>query len=203
MQSRLRHLENLVKDVMNAQVSIRNDSSSDGALVNIMQNDSVVDFKSDMGVQDLVSGQNLISNVEPQVAKTNVSTLGSSGQLIQSAKETTYVGATHWAAILEDVSLPCSRQPKLFYLWTQIEEVKSYFNEAEDEDYPADDGVQPNICLLFNFEPRSNKNELLAALPPRWVVDNLVFRVFDSNSSTKCEYLLTHLCTTAYITNSY
>jgi hypothetical protein len=116
MQSRLRHLENLVKDVMNAQVPIHNDSSFDGALVNSMQNDSVVDFKSDMGVQDPILNQNVISNVELPVAKTNASTSGSSGQLIQNAKETTYVGATHWAAILDDVSLPCSGQPTLFYL---------------------------------------------------------------------------------------
>ena len=106
MQSRLRHLENLVKDVMNSQAPVNNIQSSDFVPLNDMGNGSAANFKPDLGGQAQVAGQMRSHNTEPPMTTTNPVTSESLGQLIQSTRETTYVGATHWAAILEDVSSP-------------------------------------------------------------------------------------------------
>jgi len=77
MQNRLKHLESLVKGVMTSR-------PSDGP------NDSASN-----------SHTSLPSFVSPIYNKDGVS--NSSGQVVLGPNETTYVGATHWAAILDDV----------------------------------------------------------------------------------------------------
>lgn len=109
MQNRLRHLENLVKDVMNAQAPVNNTGSSDCAPLNGIANNNT-GFKPDLQGQAQVQSQIPGTVTGSPMTTMNAVASGPSGQLIQSAKETTYVGATHWAAILEDVSLPHFRQ---------------------------------------------------------------------------------------------
>ncbi len=68
-------------------------------------------------------------------------------------------------------------------LQSQIEEVKIYFNDAEDED--DDEDVRPFTKLAFDSSHvamPASKLDLLAALPERHVVDRLLSRYFNSNS---------------------
>jgi hypothetical protein len=92
MQNRLKHLESLVKDVMTGQsppmqhvddtVRHRNESSTMNGPKN-----------SDVGQA-------------PYHEEDSITTSSaSSGQVLLGSNESTYVGATHWAAILEDVRL--------------------------------------------------------------------------------------------------
>ncbi|KFZ03051.1 hypothetical protein V502_11280 [Pseudogymnoascus sp. VKM F-4520 (FW-2644)] len=89
----------------------------------------------------------------------------STGQVLLGTNQTTYVGATHWAAILDDV-----------------EEIHSYFEETEEADFIVDDSTRPDMSLLFRPGSRVTKPELIAALPQKGVVDRLVSRYFNSNS---------------------
>jgi hypothetical protein len=79
MQNRLKHLESLVKDVM-----------STGQSPSMQQLENHAHHSN---------GKSL-----PNAA--TVPAAVSSGQVLLGATESTYVGATHWAAILEDVSFP-------------------------------------------------------------------------------------------------
>ncbi|KAE9376137.1 hypothetical protein N431DRAFT_464187 [Stipitochalara longipes BDJ] len=136
MQNRLKHLESLVKGVMTSRPP------------NGPQNPTEIHrtfFET------------------PIYAKDGVSK--SSGQVVLGANETTYVGATHWAAMLDD-----------------IEEVKSYFNEVEREGSPHEESVRPDLSVVFNSESLASKEDLLAALPERPIVDRLIYRYFNSNS---------------------
>ncbi|PVH69040.1 hypothetical protein DL98DRAFT_626994 [Cadophora sp. DSE1049] len=83
--------------------------------------------------------------------------------MLRPNEKATYVGATHWAAILED-----------------IEEAKSYFEEAEET--MGDEDIKSYSSLAFNAATPSTKPDLMAALPPRLVIDRFVSRYFNSNS---------------------
>jgi Fungal Zn(2)-Cys(6) binuclear cluster domain len=118
MQSRLRHLESLVKDAMNSQTPASNGNVPESARLNgVVNNDVGVESKPNPGDQTQATSEMQIPFGPTQKARTKAIDAGSSGQVIQSIKETTYVGATHWAAILEDVSLcrTLSRDPLLIY----------------------------------------------------------------------------------------
>jgi len=66
--------------------------------------------------------------------------------------------------------------------------VKSYFKEIEGEDSPRDESVRPDLSLVFDFESPATKEELLAALPERSIVNRLIYRYFNSNSPALREY---------------
>lgn len=108
MQSRLQHLENLVKDAMNAQVPLNGDNVPGYGRQDALSNDVRVESKSRLDGQVQTLGKVQIPGAQPQMTTSTPVDSGSSGRVIQSSKETTYVGATHWAAILEDVSLHCT-----------------------------------------------------------------------------------------------
>lgn len=93
MQNRIRHLENLVKDAMNSQTTDNGKNDLDYPKVNGVRSDIV------KPIQPQVPSHAPISVPQPSM------TTESLGQVVQGVKETTYVGATHWAAILEDVGL--------------------------------------------------------------------------------------------------
>jgi hypothetical protein len=89
MQNRLKHLESLVKDVMGTGQSpsmqqIENHAQHSN--VNLLSNAASVHGAN--GFTDLME---------------DTTATASSGQVLLGASESTYVGATHWAAILEDV----------------------------------------------------------------------------------------------------
>ncbi|KXH65470.1 fungal specific transcription factor domain-containing protein [Colletotrichum salicis] len=93
------------------------------------------------------------------------------GQLVQGERASTYVGATHFMAILED-----------------IEDMKSYFEEPEadcDEiPEPSDEIEAPDLVLFSRNMPRS-REELLKLLPERKIVDRLIMRYFSSRSPSQ------------------
>jgi hypothetical protein len=186
MQGRLNHLESLVIGMMNNQPS-RNVSSPSNS----------VPFSSSgiSRVQEslLVSGEESSNHSRASHPESNgvQSSLGmetASGQVVLGMNETAYVGATHWAAILEDViqfrfyiTLACLfTLTGLTKLLLQIEEVKGYFNEAPDEDFDPGTEGQTAAMALGNATP-AGRADLLAALPERSVVDRLVSRYFNSN----------------------
>jgi hypothetical protein len=68
--------------------------------------------------------------------------------------------------------------------------VKSYFNEVESEDPPRDESVRPDLSLIFDSESPATKEDLLAALPKRPIVDRLIYRYFNSNSPALREWIL-------------
>ncbi|KAF9881049.1 hypothetical protein CkaCkLH20_01199 [Colletotrichum karsti] len=96
------------------------------------------------------------------------------GQIVQGERGTTYVGATHFMAILED-----------------IEDMKSYFEEPEiDEDWGNDSPEQPDELespdvLLYSKNMPRNREELMRLVPEKKVVDRLVMRYFSSNSPSQ------------------
>jgi hypothetical protein len=99
MQNRLRHLESLVKDVMTGQSTPPGD----------------MNYRSSSASSNVAGGH-------VDAARSDASPLGnpangeisghlpSSGQVLIEANESTYVGATHWAAILENVRLRSPRE---------------------------------------------------------------------------------------------
>jgi hypothetical protein len=60
--------------------------------------------------------------------------------------------------------------------------VRSYFKEVEEDDSPRDKGVKPHLPLIFNSKSPATKEELLAALPERSIVNRLIYRYFNSSS---------------------
>ncbi|TPX14164.1 uncharacterized protein E0L32_000558 [Thyridium curvatum] len=99
-------------------------------------------------------------------------------------RQATYVGATHFMAMLDD-----------------IEDLKSYFDADADEDqkmhlqahgeWPEEPSEAGSPDLLFTSakDPATapTKLDLVARLPERHVVDRLVTRYFQSFSVSKCE----------------
>lgn len=142
MQNRLRHLESLVKGAMEGKsLAAGNGNNGDFSL------------EANIVMGDQGTGLNSSTSVVPEV---------SFGKVLTDDNETRYVGATHWAAILED-----------------IEEVKSYFKEEVEEE---EDEYWPTAALTFDVESPATRLDLVAALPSRLVVDGLVSRYFNSNS---------------------
>ncbi|OBT85724.1 hypothetical protein VE02_05228 [Pseudogymnoascus sp. 03VT05] len=155
MQNRLKHLQSLLKDVMAGQAPAGqptppSEGYGDGIASNI---DPALSGEGHNGFSQTIS-PDAKDKLQP-----------STGQILLGTNQTTYVGATHWAAILDDV-----------------EEMHSYFEETEEADYIVDDSTRPDMSLLFRPGSRVTKLELIAALPQKGVVDRLVSRYFNSNS---------------------
>ncbi|KAK2759713.1 C6 transcription factor [Colletotrichum kahawae] len=96
------------------------------------------------------------------------------GQFVQGESSTTYVGATHFAAILDD-----------------IEDMKNYFEEPEvNEDWSGDspdqtDELESPDVLLFSRNMPRNREELMRLIPEKKIVDRLVMRYFSSQSPSQ------------------
>ncbi|KAH6694968.1 fungal-specific transcription factor domain-containing protein [Leptodontidium sp. MPI-SDFR-AT-0119] len=150
MQNRLKHLESLVKDVMSGQspssVTQHVDDRSVDQSSTTWRMASISDESKSRPTVDVGPSSHLSGNV-----------------MFRPNEKSTYVGATHWAAILED-----------------IEEVKSYFEEAEE--VTDDDDIRPYSSLAFNAQSPATKPDLISALPTRLVVDRFISRYFNSNS---------------------
>ncbi|KAI0122845.1 fungal-specific transcription factor domain-containing protein [Xylariales sp. AK1849] len=94
------------------------------------------------------------------------------GQVVRGDRATSYVGGTHFMAILED-----------------IDELKNFFEYPDDDESeanhdPHETAGSPEFLLLSQNVPR-NKDELLAMLPERSVIDRLMMRYFNSNSPSQ------------------
>ncbi|KAL7625085.1 hypothetical protein AAE478_004299 [Parahypoxylon ruwenzoriense] len=96
-----------------------------------------------------------------------------SGLVVQGQKATSYVGGTHFMAILED-----------------IEDLKSYFedpseDEEGDEAHDPYENTGPSELLMFSRGVPRNKEELLSILPEMAVANRLMNRYFNSNSPSQ------------------
>jgi hypothetical protein len=94
MHNRLKHLESLVKGAMNGQPSEKNVFQQGNSL-----NANNLNQSSNKGPETVVEHDQL-----PQTSP-NAANSSASGQIFVGTNESTYVGATHWAAILDDVSI--------------------------------------------------------------------------------------------------
>ncbi|KAI1354972.1 hypothetical protein F5Y01DRAFT_271789 [Xylaria sp. FL0043] len=93
------------------------------------------------------------------------------GSVVHSERATNYVGGTHFMAILED-----------------LEDLKNYFEDPEDSDLDVDDPYEslgPSELLILSRGAPQNKEELLALLPDKSVMDRLMNRYFNSNSPSQ------------------
>jgi hypothetical protein len=107
MQNRLKHLENLVKGVMTGQVpSGSTDSSSNSQISNSPAVAPQYQTLTEVGGLD--------DAFAPIYKNDDLS--NSSGQVVLGPNESTYVGATHWAAILDDVRFGSVRSLEYFQL---------------------------------------------------------------------------------------
>lgn len=109
------------------------------------------------------------------------------GSMRVSASELRYVGGDHWAAILDSIA-----------------DLKDHFDREEDlrmansPDPTQDDNDDPSLgprsphaLLLYSYRCRraTSRHEILAALPPRAVVDRYISRYFnrlDLTASCQC-----------------
>ncbi|PNH41402.1 hypothetical protein VD0004_g5700 [Verticillium dahliae] len=100
--------------------------------------------------------------------------LRASGQVVHGERGSTYIGATHFMAMLED-----------------IEDLKSFFDEEQDtfkdrlpqqKSHVWDEYEVPGVLLFSNSDPTSPRslNEVISILPDRHIVDRLVMRYFAS-----------------------
>jgi hypothetical protein len=97
MQNRLKHLEGLVKDAMTGQ------SPSAQPIIN-----DKLHTRKGLDISATSNGhptpnENIVQN---HIKKdSTAASSGSFGQVLLGSSESTYVGATHWAAMIEDVRL--------------------------------------------------------------------------------------------------
>ncbi|KUI60259.1 hypothetical protein VP1G_07436 [Cytospora mali] len=99
------------------------------------------------------------------------------GQVVQAngarGGSTTYVGATHFMAMLDD-----------------IEDLKSYFDddgEEADGDTPEDSTPEiesPELLIMNRASPRS-RQDFLDLLPTKTFADKLIMRYFSTNSTSQ------------------
>lgn len=85
-----------------------------------------------------------------------------------------YVGSAHWAAVLDSIA-----------------ELKDHFDNEEpshlDEQVEEDSDTEVSGAqLLYGCPKPTTKDEILASLPNRQVVDRLVSRYFNSFEMSSC-----------------
>jgi Fungal Zn(2)-Cys(6) binuclear cluster domain len=102
MQNRLKHLESLVKGVMTSPPSDGTNSSA-----------SIAHKSSPDVVSQLQNPTEIRRTFVEAPIHTKDGVSNSSGQVVLRPNETTYVGATHWAAMLDDVRFRCFCSPDI------------------------------------------------------------------------------------------
>ncbi|KAI0525321.1 hypothetical protein F5B22DRAFT_633462 [Xylaria bambusicola] len=96
------------------------------------------------------------------------------GSVVYNERGTNYVGGTHFMAILED-----------------LEDLKTYFEDPEDSDLDEEDpyeSVGPSELLMLSRGAPRNKEDLIALLPSKGVMDRLMNRYFNANSPCQHRY---------------
>ncbi|KAK7698959.1 hypothetical protein SLS64_012014 [Diaporthe eres] len=153
MAARLKRLEGMVREMLDEDGNVRDPSSERTAV-----------------------GEDIDSDGDRETAKFASSASG--GQVIRGAGarggNTTYVGATHFMAMLGD-----------------IEDLKSYFDHEEvsqemSGDSPENftDGDSPVMLIGDRTSPRT-RQEFLDLLPPKHIADRLVMRYFNAHSASQ------------------
>jgi len=112
MQNRLNRLENLVKDMMTVQSPDAISSTSSGMHLDPTDDGNTESFQTmDYTIASNVSNLSISTHSKPdQNTSPKASPLG---QVLVGRNQTTYVGASHWAALLNDVR--CESKEKQLY----------------------------------------------------------------------------------------
>ncbi|GKT99535.1 hypothetical protein FLAG1_01666 [Fusarium langsethiae] len=126
-------------------------------------------------VREMMDSENTAQTAASSLVNSSRVTNGATGpevqgQVVRGDKTTTYVGATHCMAMLED-----------------IEDLKSYFDQPDDaeEDQILADEIDPTELMLNTRAGPRNREELLGCLPDRKVADRLISRYFASMSPSQ------------------
>ncbi|KAI1098953.1 fungal-specific transcription factor domain-containing protein [Jackrogersella minutella] len=93
------------------------------------------------------------------------------GVVVHGERNISYVGGTHFMAILED-----------------IEDLKSYFddpNEDEEETHDPYENMGPTELIMVSRNVPKNIEDLLAILPEKPIIIRLMNRYFNSNSPSQ------------------
>ncbi|KAK0383362.1 hypothetical protein NLU13_9275 [Sarocladium strictum] len=145
MAARLRRLETMVRDMM------------DG--------DGNVDRLAAQLQKQLPDGSNHARDTDNLLPSTV------DGNVVQGANTTTYVGATHCMAMLED-----------------IEDLKAYFDysdEDEEGNSPAGAPEDSEDWTILSSGSPMDRGQLLRQLPEKQIMDRLVVRYFSSMSPSQ------------------
>lgn len=163
MQERIQQLESLVIDLMqktsvdNNGCQNRSDADTPGALESFSlhpNTDHATPVSSDANID---------------IPETSSPSVSDGGSLQLTSSGTNYVNSAHWAAVLD-----------------RIADLKDHFEQEEmhaRHQLPYDETFIPERTgpqLLYGCAKLASKEELLAALPARPVVDRLVSRYFNS-----------------------
>ncbi|KAL1881444.1 hypothetical protein VTK73DRAFT_3962 [Phialemonium thermophilum] len=95
---------------------------------------------------------------------------GTGGHLSKEGVETSFVGATHWAAILEGI------HDLQDYVETEPESVLGAYQPHLAS--PGSGTIGDEVDLLFGSPENISLDDVMAALPPRRNVDQLLFQFF-------------------------
>ncbi|KAK7967444.1 uncharacterized protein PG986_001721 [Apiospora aurea] len=107
----------------------------------------------------------------PPANATEMERKNPGGQVVvQSERSTNYVGGTHFMAILED-----------------LDELKNYFEDSDDgeeiqDPFEIDGGPE---LVVFSMNVPRTREDLLALLPHKSIIDRLMLRYFNSNSPSQ------------------
>ncbi|KAH8897212.1 hypothetical protein GQ53DRAFT_679854 [Thozetella sp. PMI_491] len=101
----------------------------------------------------------------PPGARSGGKPTQSHGQVVKGGRVTTYVGATHFMAMLDD-----------------IEGLKDYFDEEDTAQESYDTGLQGPNSVLLNMNGRMSRDDILDVLPAQHIMDRLVHRFFLAGS---------------------
>ena len=136
----------------------------------------------------------LLSNdlVRSEPPLTIPSTTGSMGNLNLTEERSVYTGSSHWATILEDVSLAISAGDFLltgFQIQQLKDDLSDDFSESVDGASPPFDSFShqpsaPRIFLLSSVTCFSTE-QILAMLPPRRRVDRYISQYFNTFDSSR------------------
>ncbi|KAL9067961.1 MAG: hypothetical protein Q9157_006646 [Trypethelium eluteriae] len=184
MRGRVRHLERLVVDLMQS----KGNPSTNG-----------VQFRNGARTQSGSNGDGDGAKLEDGEPTAQESISHDLGRMTIGKNEAqSYVGSSHWAAILKDVGLTLVMgllSDTLCLQRIQIEDVKEYLDEDQDE--PEDNGrddspsgsVEENpladpfsngVAVAVGHAKMQSKSQLLDAMPEKPVVDRLVLEWFNS-----------------------
>lgn len=166
MTARLKRLESMVRDMMDG-----GGTDADGVLTLMRQRQQLLDQQKRQQ-NGLTQGSAASSAEEGQDDECD-SHEAVHAQVIMSkgTTTTTYVGATHFMAMLDD-----------------IEDLKSYFEDDSDEDNnnSTDTAIEAqNSELIILSNTPMTKQDILDSLPPRHIADVIVHRYFSANSPTE------------------
>lgn len=130
------------------------------------------------------SGEGFSFGDETLTPQSNDDTAKSAiGRLKINGTETNYVGSAHWASILDSISS----------LKSELENDSDHGADSEPEldEWQHEDGLGTNsksisnVGSLLRSPARLDKAQLLAAVPPKHVVDQLVAAWFNSHDPFK------------------